>query len=33
MEWMAIKIVAEISKHRSQILTESVQNESMNIPF
>lgn len=33
MEWMAIKIVAEISKCGSQILTESVQNENMNIPF
>lgn len=33
MEWIAIKIVAEISKLGSQILAEDVQNKNMNLPF
>ena len=33
MEWMAIKVVAEISKLGSQILAEGVQNKNMNLPF
>lgn len=33
MEWMAIKIVAEISKLGSQIVAEGVQNKHMNLPF
>jgi len=33
MEWMAIKIVAEISKLGSEILAESVQKKPMNLPF